>query len=359
MTELYGDDYLGLDIRGPTDDDNQPAAQSELPPPVGRTSQPPRKTPLQHEIDLKISNANNKVTEADRDLVAAMADPSYGSHRVMLTPPQAALIILEYNRHNRDLQLGKVRFLADAMGRGEWKWNHQGIAFYSDGMLGDGQHRCYACVLSGQTIPLQVTSDLSKDAIDTVDNQSVRNAGDACKLLGIKDPKIKARIMAAQAEYEDDFSHDRTSGARFTVVQIEKLVIANDEVLDDAIALARDIIEKVATPVQTEMEIATCALGMLRGGYPKSKIAQYTLAVNMGIGDYDDCPTTKIAKLFLMARSGENRKWRLSGRQKLALFYRGASLFVERKSVARMKWDAGKEKLPSFRVPDSLFLDTE
>lgn len=313
---------------------------------------PPRKTPLQHEIDLKLQNANSRVTASDRALVASMADPSYGSHRVMLTPVQAALIITEYNMHNRDLQIGKVRHLADAMVRNEWKWNHQGIAFYSNGMLGDGQHRCYACVLANVTIPLQVTSDLSKDAIDTVDNQSVRNAGDACQLLGIKDPKLKARVMESVAEYEEDFENNRVSGSRLTVVQIEKLVVANDEGLDDAISLSREIREKIATPVQAEAEIAMCALAMLRGGYPRSKIAQFTLAVNMGIGDYDNCPTTEIAKLYERANAGESRKWRLSRRQRMALFFMGAALFVQQKRIVRMKWEPASGKLPSPRFPE-------
>jgi hypothetical protein len=126
-----------------------------------------------------------------------------------------------------------------------------------------------------------------------------------------------------------------------------------------AIALARDIITKLATPHQTEMEVSSCALGLLRGGYPPSRIAQYTLAVNMGVGDYSDCPTIDLAKQLERAKNGENRKWRLSGRQKMALFYRGAALFVERKSIARLKWDSAKEKLPSPMYPDGAVFAAE
>jgi hypothetical protein len=354
MTDSYdGPEHIDFGINP------EPDASSSGTSPPPAIPVPTRKTPLQNEIDLKVQDANNKVTAADRALVAQMSDPTYGSHRHDLTPPQAALIVTEYNRHNRDLQIGKVRFLGSAMGRGEWKWNHQGIAFYDDGMLGDGQHRCYACVLANVTIPIQITSNLSKNAIDTVDNQSIRNAGDACQLLGIKDPKLKARVMATVAEYEEDLANERTSGARLTVVQVEKLVVAYDEQLDAAIALARDIISKLATPHQSEWEVASCSLGLLRGGYPPSRIAQYTLAVNMGMGDYADCPTVDLAKQLERAKNGESRKWRLSGRQKMALFYRGAALFVERKSIAKLKWDSTKEKLPSPMYPEGAVFAAE
>lgn len=343
MTDGY--DQSDSDPNG--DDPEDSTNSTEFAPPP----HPPRKTPLQNEIDLKVLDLMHKVTAADRDMVAQMADPNYGSQRIMLTPVLSALIVSEYNNHNRNLQYAKVRHQSEAMKRGEWRWNHQGIAFYQDGSLADGQHRCYACALSGIPIPVQVTSSLDRKDIDTVDNQSVRNAGDACQLLGIKDPKLKARVMEAVAEYEQDFQNKRASGTRLTVVQIERLVVENDEGLDDAIVLAREIREKIATPVMAEAEIAMCALAMLRGGYPKSKIAQFTLAVNMGIGDYDNCPTTELAKLYERANTGDHRKWRLSRRQKMALFFKGAALFVEKKRIVRMKWDP-KEELPSPRMPD-------
>jgi hypothetical protein len=334
--------------------DNNDEPETSSPPDQASpaTTPLPRKTPLQNEIELKVAQAGNKITAADREMVAQMADPNYGSRRVMMTPPIASLILSEYNRHNRDVQYAKIRFLSNAMARGEWKWNHQGIAFYDDGMLGDGQHRCYACVLSGVTIPLQVTSALSKDAIDTVDNQSVRNAGDACQLLGIKDPKIKARVMESVALYEEDLAKNQVSGAKMTVIQVEKLVVQFDGQLDAAIAIARKIIETIATPHQTLPELAACALALLRGGYPSKDIARIALNVNMGIGDSNGSPTVELARMYEKANNRDNRKYYLSGRARLALFFKGAALEVQGKSVAKLKWEPGKgEKLPPTQFP--------
>lgn len=314
-------------------------------------SQPPRKSPAQNEFEARMMEALARVTEDDRTQVAKMADPDYGSERVLLIPEQAAVIISEYNSHNRDISYYKVRLLADAMKRNEWKWNHQGIAFYESRELADGQHRCMACIVSGKTIPIQITSNLPKDAIDTVDNQTSRSAGDACKLLGITDPKVKARVMERVQEYENELQNMR---GRLTVQQVEKLVVQNDEQLDRALMLARQIKAKVATPVQTETEIAICGLAMMRGGYPPTKIAAFCLNVNMGIGDYPECPTTELARIYERANQAEKRKDRLSMRQRMALFFKGANLFTLGKSVSRLKWDGTREPLPSPSAPQDL-----
>lgn len=336
-----------------TDDDESPVSSS----PPAHFPPPPRKTPLQNEIDLKVLTLMNKVTDGDRAMVAEMADPNYGSHRITLTPVLAALIVSEYNNHNRDLLLAKVKRQSDAMKRGEWRWNHQGIAFYTDGPLADGQHRCYACVLSGVSIPIQVTSDMRREDIGTVDNQSVRNAGDACQLLGIVEPKLKARVMEDVAEYENEL---KGITGRLTVAQVEKLVSDYDEQLDQAIALGREIFQKVATPVQREGELITCALAMLRGGYLPTQITTFALNTNMGIGDYPECPTTELARVLERANAAERKTHRLTKRQRLALFFKGAALFVQKKSVSKLKWEPGsKEPLPSPRNPELADLAAE
>jgi len=56
----------------------------------------------------------------------------------------------------------------------------------------------------------------------------------------------------------------------------------------------------------------------------------------------------------LRAKVSDQSKDRLNKKEKMALALKGASLWTESKSVARIKWNPSKETLPSNRPPVDL-----
>src|SRR2546421_9938431 len=96
--------------------------------------------------------------------------------RVVTITPKKAAEYLERNTANRPLSARTVREFAAAMRRGEWRGTHQGIAFDTEGALGDGQHRPAAIV--GADLPGEVTrfSEAPHGAFDVLDTRKRRNA---------------------------------------------------------------------------------------------------------------------------------------------------------------------------------------
>jgi hypothetical protein len=110
--------------------------------------------------------------------------------------PQVAKAYLQKNTSNRHIRESFVRYLANEMAAGRWKLTNQGIAFFKDGTLADGQHRLSAVVMSGSTVQMQVTRGMDTDAMPTIDTGVKRSIADYFHLhLGIKD----ANAMTAAA----------------------------------------------------------------------------------------------------------------------------------------------------------------
>lgn len=113
-----------------------------------------------------------------------------------LTPEGAA----GYLKHNVEPEAGKkgsnrswvaarVDSYATEMLAGRWKFNHQGIAFNTDGNLIDGQHRLRAVVKAGEAdpdiqVPMVVWWDLPLDANIGIDRNMRRIGGDFLTMEG-------------------------------------------------------------------------------------------------------------------------------------------------------------------------------
>jgi len=89
----------------------------------------------------------------------ATSDPQRGKtpyNVVMEVNPDLALEWLEGNTHNRPVKQAHVDRLAREIRAGRWRLTHQGIAFDTEGLLIDGQHRLWAIVEAGQAVTVRV-----------------------------------------------------------------------------------------------------------------------------------------------------------------------------------------------------------
>lgn len=74
--------------------------------------------------------------------------------------PDMASRLLANNPSNRNVSQERVCQYATDMLVGEWNVTGQGISICEDGHLLDGQHRLYAIIKSGVTVPMLVTTGL-------------------------------------------------------------------------------------------------------------------------------------------------------------------------------------------------------
>lgn len=108
-----------------------------------------------------------------------------------IQPAQAERWLDKRNGHNRNLRQSHVDYLANEMISGRFKETSQGIAFFDDGTLADGQHRLAACVVSGVPIKLPVARGIKKETMCAFDMGARRSVADFMHLHhGIKDANL-------------------------------------------------------------------------------------------------------------------------------------------------------------------------
>lgn len=97
--------------------------------------------------------------------------------------PEMAAQYLKANTSNRTILESDVSYLAGAMERGEWETTHQGVAFFDDGALADGQHRLKGIVESGTCQRILVVRGIARSAMKAIDMGRRRSMADKLKML--------------------------------------------------------------------------------------------------------------------------------------------------------------------------------
>ena len=126
---------------------------------------------------------------------------------VMEVGPDLATRWLEGNTHNRTLKQPLVdRFVRD-MQADRWQLTHQGIAFDVDGVLIDGQHRLWAIVLSGKTVPMRVFFNEPIETMKSVDIGLGRSNFDVLHLSGEVGEITTTHLATLRAMLAGESSH--------------------------------------------------------------------------------------------------------------------------------------------------------
>ncbi|TDB88315.1 hypothetical protein E1091_15320, partial [Micromonospora fluostatini] len=86
----------------------------------------------------------------------------------------------------RPLNAGHVQYLKDVILRGEWQLTPQGVSLPTEGAPIDGQHRLWAIVESGATVPIRVTYNVPPETFYAIDTGKRRTLADQLAILGEK-----------------------------------------------------------------------------------------------------------------------------------------------------------------------------
>jgi len=101
-----------------------------------------------------------------------------------VTPELAATWLSECNTHNRKLVDAHVDRLARDMKAGRWRLTHQGIAFSTNRVLLDGQHRLWAVILSETTVRMRVFFNEPAESLHAIDVVQGRSNDQIITLAG-------------------------------------------------------------------------------------------------------------------------------------------------------------------------------
>jgi hypothetical protein len=123
--------------------------------------------------------------------------------------PEMALEWLALNETNRSLIRADVEYLRDCILSGQWKVTHQGIAFWEDGDLADGQHRLNAIMEAGVGVWINVTRGMSRENAEAIDRGRVRSNKDHLHFSGVKsDTRRVAACVCLTNQYRVERSEN-------------------------------------------------------------------------------------------------------------------------------------------------------
>lgn len=106
---------------------------------------------------------------------------------MIVTPDLAKEWLDTRNINNRSISPSKVTQYAKDMQQGNWALTHQGVAFYEDGTLADGQHRLAACVKTGIALETQISYGVVRLAGFGIDCHRARSTRDQIRISNLSD----------------------------------------------------------------------------------------------------------------------------------------------------------------------------
>lgn len=135
-------------------------------------------------------------------------DPNAG--KIFDVTPEMAAKWLERNTRNRGLRSDVVMRYATDMREGRWKITGDAIAFDHNGAIVNGQHRLWAVLESGMTIPMLVMFDLDPDVVFVLDDHLKRKLID---IVHITKPGVSistSHVGAAKTMMVNVWTADRS-----------------------------------------------------------------------------------------------------------------------------------------------------
>ena len=137
---------------------------------------------------------STKVIETPRPQLERPGRPLIRTVMTFVTPAMATEWLSNNNEGNRKVRSGEVELIATQILQGKYEPTHQGIGFYDDGTLADGQHRLMAVVEAGEGIWVNVTTGLSKNVVHKIDKGIVRTSLDSLHFLGMKSDNKRVAV---------------------------------------------------------------------------------------------------------------------------------------------------------------------
>lgn len=157
--------------------------------------------------------------------------PNVTVSRMTITPEMAERWLAK-NTENRNLREQKVQAYTRDMTAGRWLFNGDAIRFSQSGDLQDGQHRLWACVLSGASLDTLVIFNLPDAARDTLDGCISRTAADGLKFKKVPSAPLQAAIARRLVIWK--VGRGSTRGGTYTPSKVEILDFAAEHDLTRA-----------------------------------------------------------------------------------------------------------------------------
>lgn len=120
-----------------------------------------------------------------------------------VTPEQAQLWLDNCNLRNRNVSHKTVEGYVRDIENGDWKLVGDPIRFDRNGVMRDGQHRCYAIVKSGQPMKNLVVRGIDPEDCVVIDTGKKRTPGNALQIEGFPNAGTLAAVVQILDAYKN------------------------------------------------------------------------------------------------------------------------------------------------------------
>jgi len=202
---------------------------------------------------------------------------------VVITPEMAKQWI-QKNNFNRPLKQKLVENYVRQIESGNWRRTHQGIAFDEEGVVLDGQHRLYAIIRTGQSVPMLVFLNENQSVHESIDGGKQRTLLDVVRLELI-DNTIKGRHLCVLKEmWAGRYCKSQSHLSAIEVINMYRRH-------HSAVRFAVDLLENSAADNTTLMAVVARASHTA----PKEKLLEFCNILRTGSGEH---PSTKLVLEF-------------------------------------------------------------
>lgn len=110
--------------------------------------------------------------------------------------PELAQILLMSNKGNRRVNAANLGAIMRDMAQGRWQPNGETVIISKDGMLNDGQHRCFGALITGACVETAIAFGVERESIATVDIGRKRTGADRLGIGGVTNYVLMSAISS-------------------------------------------------------------------------------------------------------------------------------------------------------------------
>lgn len=225
-----------------------------------------------------------------------MANGIYSA--VLNITPQLAKSFLEKNTRNRKISPSRVNMYTRDMKNKMWQLTPQGISFYENGDLADGQHRLLAIVKSGETIQMLVTYNVP-NGTTMLDRGYGRTLSNVLDLDGFPSTIANAKVVSIVNLLFREVNS--SSILQPTDMQIKEFIKLAPYTLESAIQVSGKGANHAISSKAGCNAAAFCAL---YEGLNKERLEKFFTVVNTGFYDTEEETAGIVLRNYLQSRSG-------------------------------------------------------
>lgn len=276
---------------------------------------------------------------------------------IIILTPDKARVFLASQRENRRMKNANEAKLVNDMASDRFIYNGDPLRFDRHGRMGDGQHRCEACIKTGLEFPVLVVRNLPDEAFQTIDIGATRTAADIFTFEGIQNATIVTSSIRFYLALCNDGSgiNDKGNGSLGVQAKNCKNTFSNAQILEEY-NKNKDLWNEVASKanVMCERKLLTSSNigGLLfylikEKNHPEERVYTFMKQLN-GKRDSEYDIINQMRDILIENKNRKDNKKRYSGSKLMGLLAKAWNTYVSGRELKQLRYNKDIEGYIAF-----------